>query len=304
MEFIQNNPGANEQVRLDDWASEAEASRAVLVSGIPNVKGSGSEDAIMTRFAQYGTISRLIFQTEESGETQRAVVIYAEDQGPSAAQMGAELQDLVLLGQRCPCQFVRDLPAAAGGAAATAPPAPPGGGGDGGSGRGDKAAELLGTLLASGFLLGQRGVATVCHVDERLKVTATLKKYDENYRVSERVTAIAQQTAEKIKQADAALGVSARAAAALDRAGAAAEGLGARALEYNTVKKGYNLANSILGNVVDIGEKSYNAAKVTVEERQQRSQQQQGVEEQVPPLQEPVASPVGTPPSMDTGSTS
>jgi len=171
---------------------------------------------------------------------------------------------------------------------------PSGGGGDGGSGRGDKAAELLGTLLASGFLLGQRGVATVCHVDERLKVTATLKKYDENYRVSERVTAIAQQTAEKIKQADAAL----------DRAGAAAEGLGARALEYDTVKKGYNLANSILGNVVDIGEKSYNAAKVTVEERQQRSQQQQGVEEQVPPLQEPVASPVGTPPSMDTASTS
>jgi len=243
------------KVQLEDWASEEEANRAILVSNIPLSDGTAAEDAIMAAFAKYGDVSRLILQTDETGETQRAVVIYAEGQGPSEAQLSSELQGIEMLGGITSCQFVKDLPPTTD--AETGEPI-------------TGIAAILGSLLATGYLLGKKGVATVCQMDERLKVTATLRKYDDSYKVTESLGKLAGTAVSKIQQVDEKMGISDTASGIIQQASQHAERLGTRAMQDPRVASGVGYANSILTNVVGIGEKTFEAAKNNVQQEEKK----------------------------------
>ncbi|CAN0438448.1 unnamed protein product, partial [Hapterophycus canaliculatus] len=87
---------------LDDdgiqLVTEEQAARSVLVQGLPILDRQPTESSLVEVFSVYGRVSRLVLQTIRLSQTQRALVVFAESAGATAA---LQQNDRDILGAIC-----------------------------------------------------------------------------------------------------------------------------------------------------------------------------------------------------------
>ncbi|CAB1099089.1 unnamed protein product [Ectocarpus sp. CCAP 1310/34] len=87
---------------LDDdgiqLVTEEQAARSVLVQGLPILDRQRTECSLVEVFSVYGRVSRLLLQTIRLSQTQRALVVFAESAGATAA---LQQNDRDILGASC-----------------------------------------------------------------------------------------------------------------------------------------------------------------------------------------------------------
>jgi hypothetical protein len=261
------------------FVAPAELDRTVVVSNVQAGSQGATETAITSAFSVFGTIERFILQSDSDmdASTQHCVIVYATAE---AARNSLSFDGCALLGAPVSVKSAAELNSAA-------PAAPAASGAALRSGEPSQ----LASLLASGYLAGQRGVASVLRMDrearvsERLSVATEsavaatvpaqegfkrrLEALDEAHGITPAVTSLAESVSRSAREADERYQLSAQASAAAATAAAAARAAAARALEVPAVAQGVSAVSNWFSSFRASVSETYTAAQAEVARLQQ-----------------------------------
>ncbi|CAM9262694.1 unnamed protein product [Laminaria digitata] len=184
--------------------TELEAPRAVLVQGLPLLDQELTESSIVQVFSAYGEISKLLLQTHEESKSQRAALVFVEEEGANAA-LQANGRDI--LGANCSVSLASSKPSLTEGLGRENVSDDPSaeGGLEGGT---LTTAEWIKGLFAQGMVY-TRLFDEKLGVSEKAKALATkVQELDEKHDVSGKFVAVAMTAHAKAIEVDTKLGVS------------------------------------------------------------------------------------------------
>jgi hypothetical protein len=223
-----------------DFVAETEIPRAVIVTGIPAADTSTTQKALLDVFLAYGTVERVIIQSDAADSTkQHAILVFSRETGAASAlafnlhhvlggQVSVFLASTLASGG---AKAGQEEVGGAGGADVKGEGGAGAGGGGGGVARTASAqarvaagATAVGALMATGYLAGKRGVAFVGRSEAARRVSEVVARasaaalgavadLDRRHHVSERVTAAARDIDERLHVSERAAVVAARASA-------------------------------------------------------------------------------------------
>eukprot|EP00903_Cladosiphon_okamuranus_P020315 g18639.t1 len=93
----------------EEQVTEEEAARSVLVQGLPIRDLDTTESSVVETFSVYGEVPKLLLQTIQESQTQRAVVVFAESASAAAAALQANGREI--LGAKCSVCLTSTMPA-------------------------------------------------------------------------------------------------------------------------------------------------------------------------------------------------
>lgn len=243
-EFASNTPmKPSKGDEMSHPITELEASRAVLVQGLPLLDQELTESSIVQVFSAYGEISKLLLQTHEESKSQRAALVFVEEEGANAA-LQANGRDI--LGANCTVSLASSKPSLSEGLGRENVSDDPSAEG-GPDGRPLTTAEWIKGIFAQGMVY-TRLFDEKLGVSQKAKALATkVQELDEKHDVSGKFAAVAMSAHAKAVEVDTKLGVSEAATRWAQKTKESTD----KALESNPrVAAGVNQAGDALNKIV------------------------------------------------------
>eukprot|EP00752_Nemacystus_decipiens_P003911 g3586.t1 len=232
---------------LEHPVTEQEAVRSVLVQGLPLLDQELTESSIVQVFSAYGEISKLLLQTNEESKSQRAVLVFAESAGATAA---LQVNGRDILGANCSVSLASSMPTLNDGLDRDNVSDQPASGG-GMEGRKLTTAEWIKSIFAQGMVY-TRLFDEKLGVSEKAKsiaakVQTSVEHIDEKHNISGKVAGAAMTAQAKVQEVDTKLKVSETARGWATSAKQSTD----KALESNPrVAAGVHQAGDAIGNLV------------------------------------------------------